>query len=196
LGKILLVNTGPSEPMSDKGEHKAPPQQWTQTTVGRLLEYHISAVYYCPSPSALETAEAIANKFSLTPVALPGFKDEGFSSWKGPDAYEALSMNGPCSDGKGRPLQCKRIFGIDIEELRPKLAGSLDGITGQHKAETVAIVTDRTLTVVMILHFLHMSNNHYHQIAQEKGAINLFEVRAGMPSALYINDICHLKSLL
>jgi hypothetical protein len=57
-------------------------------------------------------------------------------------------------------------------------------------------VTHRALTVLMVLHFLHMSNRHYGQIAQENGAVNLFEIRSGIPSALYINDTCHLKGLL
>jgi hypothetical protein len=52
------------------------------------------------------------------------------------------------------------------------------------------------LTVLMALHLLHLHNKHYRQIEQDFGSLNLFEVRFGMPSAIYINDTCHLHGLI
>ena len=61
MGKILLVNTGPTEyercgsyPVSGQGELDASPDQWAQAAADRLGEYQLSAVYYCPTPCTLK----------------------------------------------------------------------------------------------------------------------------------------------
>jgi broad specificity phosphatase PhoE len=74
------------------------------------------------------------------------------------------------------------------------MATALDDMAVKHKKETVIIVSQPELSVTMLLHLLNLDDKHYRQIAQDPGAVNLFEVRFGVPSALYINDTCHLAS--
>jgi len=89
-------------------------------------------------------------------------------------------------------------FGLQAQTL-PGLgdatAAALDDIAVKHKKETAVIVSQAALSVTMVLHMLHLDKKHYDQIAQYPGAVNLFEVRFGVPSALYINDTCHLKNI-
>jgi broad specificity phosphatase PhoE len=203
LGKILLVNTGPTEyerygpyPVIDGSGLDAPVSDWADAAAQRLSEYKLAAVYYLPVPSGLETADAIAHGSSLEPHLLPGFEDAARVQWKGLSPEEAAVMDCSMSEKESRTVRIKFPFAADLGRLREMLGKSLDGLAGQYKKETIAIVSHRALTVVMVLHFLDMGNGHYDQIAQESGAVNLFETRGGTPSALYINDICHLKGLL
>ena len=89
-------------------------------------------------------------------------------------------------------------FGLQVQPWPGSgeaVAAALDDIAVKHKKETAVIVSQAALSVTMVLHLLHLDKKHYDQIAQDPGAINLFEVRFGVPSALYINDTCHLQSI-
>jgi broad specificity phosphatase PhoE len=203
MAKILIVNTGPTEyermgqyPLLDKAGLDAPPEKWAQAAAKRLLEYQLSAVYFLPVPEAARTAETIASGYKLDAVILPGFENAGELSWKGLSPEEAAVLDCPLDGNQLAVVNIKFPFNADLEQLRAKLAKSLDEMAGRYKKETVAIVTHRAISVIMVLHFLHMDSRRYNQIAQENGVVNLFEIRSGMPSALYINDTCHLEGLL
>lgn len=90
-------------------------------------------------------------------------------------------------------------FGLQVQPL-PGLseatAATLDDLAVKHKKETVVIISEQALSVTMLLHLLGLDNKHYDQIDQQPGAVNLFEFRFGVPSALYINDTCHLNKLI
>ena len=151
-----------------------PVQKWAEAAARRVAEYELSAVYFCPVPHADETARIVAG---YRPVeALPGFSEKVEDFWQ----------------KWHRPLP----FREDLGKLRARVEPALTQVWEKHKKETVAVVSQRQLTVVMILVLLHMHNRHYGQIAQEDGAVNLFEVRGNTPSALYINDTCHLHGLI
>ena len=90
-------------------------------------------------------------------------------------------------------------LGLQVQPLpglSESTAAALDDIIVKHKKETAVIVSEQALSVTMVLHLLGLHSKHYEQIAQDPGAVNLFEIRFGVPSALYINDTCHLNKLI
>ena len=200
MGKILIVNTGPAGqeqygtcPVDGKAE--APLSMWAQAAAERLSEYAVKGVYTCPVPGAVEMAEIIAARFDLKADILPELTASQGLRWRGMDPEDALVMD--CSFAEvPAEIKVKLPFENSIDELRTIAAAAIDSIAVKHKKEAVVIVSHRALTVIMILHMLHMHNRHYRQIAQDYGAVNLFEVRFGMTSALYINDTCHLHGLI
>ena len=160
-----------------------------------MAEYAARAVYSCPTPGAEEMAELIAARFDLTADILPGLTASQGLRWRGMDPEDAMLMD--CSFAQAPAVvKVKLPFDNSIDELRTMAAAAIDSIAVKHKKEAVVIVSHRALTVIMVLHMLHMHNRHYRQIAQDYGAVNLFEVRFGMTSALYINDTCHLDALI
>ena len=202
MGKILIVNTGPagrerfsSYPVDDKAELDAPPAEWAQAVAERLSEYAVNGVYTCPVPGAEEMAEIIAGRFGLKADMLPGLNGPQVLRWTGMSPEDTMLLD--CSFAEApAEVKIKLPFANSIDELRTMAAAAIDGVAVKHKKEAVVIVSHRALTVIMILHMLHMHNRHYRQIAQDYGAVNLFEVRFGMSSALYINDTCHLHGLI
>jgi hypothetical protein len=102
----------------------------------------------------------------------------------------------PYADGMGQVIAGR--FGLQVQPLPgpgQAVAAALDDLTIKHKKETMVIVSQPELSVTILLHLLKLDKKHYGQIAQDPGAVNLFEVRFGVPSALYINDTCHLHEL-
>ena len=204
MGKLLIANTGiteyeryiPDSAGAGVEQQNVSPVKWTQAIVGRLREYQLNAVFYLPVSGAVEIADAIASAFSVHSDVLPGFSDAWEPDQKGLNVEEADVLGFPLYRGKPRTDDLKFPFLADIDAIRNKISVSLDTITEKYDKGTVVVVSHRTLTVIMILYLLHMSNHHYNQIAQESGAVNLFEIRSGTPSAIYINDICHLAGLL
>jgi broad specificity phosphatase PhoE len=199
VGKILIVNTGPAGqeqygtcPVDGKAE--APLSMWAQAAAERLSEYAVKGVYTCPVPGAVEMAEIIAARFDLKADILPELTASQGLRWRGMDPEDAI-LNSLFAEVPAE-IKVKLPFENGIDELRTMAAAAIDSISVKHKKEAVVIVSHRALTVIMILHMLHMHNRHYRQIAQDYGAVNLFEVRFGMTSALYINDTCHLHGLI
>ena len=103
----------------------------------------------------------------------------------------------PGADGMAQVIGGR--FGLQAQTLPGQgeaMAAALDDIAVKHKKETAVIISQPALSVTMVLHLLGLGSKHYGQIAQDFGAVNLFEVRFGVPSALYINDTCHLHGLI
>lgn len=200
VGKILIVNTGPTGqeqygacPVDGKAE--APLSRWAQAVADRLNEYAVKEVYTCPVPGAEEMAAIIAARFAMKADMLPELTSPQRLCWRGMDPEDAMVMD--CSFAEApAEVKVKLPFDNSIDELRTMVAAAIDSISVKHKKEAVVIVSHRALTVIMILHMLHMHNRHYRQVAQDYGAVNLFETRFGMASALFINDTCHLQGLM
>ena len=103
----------------------------------------------------------------------------------------------PAADEMARVIAGR--FGLHVQPLQvagEAVAAALDEIAVRHKKETAVVVSQADLSVSMLLHLLNLDKKHYRQVAQEPGAVNLFEFRFGLPSALYINDTCHLHGLI
>jgi probable phosphoglycerate mutase len=79
--------------------------------------------------------------------------------------------------------------------VRERAASAVDGLIAQHLKETVVLVSHKVVCHILILSLLGLDNSHFWQITQDVCAINLFEVRGGIPSALSLNDTCHLREL-
>jgi len=129
----------------------------------------------------------------LSPNAVAQAVSERLSEYKVSALYVCQL---PGTDGMAQIIAER--FGLQVQPwpgTGDAVAGALDDIAVKHKKETAVIVSQAALSVTMLLHLLHLDSKHYEQIAQDPGAVNLFEVRFGVPSALYINDTCHLQSI-
>ncbi|MFA5079729.1 MAG: histidine phosphatase family protein [Dehalococcoidia bacterium] len=192
MGKILIVNTGPVQSGSDR---EVPPAELAQAVAERLSEYNVAAVYYCPLPGAEDLAKYIAERFGLQVEPLPGLGEVQQVCWK-----QLIQKEGDKAEYSiaGAPPGAGSMLYPDtgIDALRDSSAAALDGISLKHKKESAVVVSQRALSQIMILHLLHLHSKHYGQVDQQPGAVNLFEFRFGVPSALIINDTCHLKALV
>ena len=197
MGKILLINIGPSEAESNSpsGDVSGLQLKWAEAASKALKQYKIDALYACPVPGVPEIARVIAASLGLQVQPVTGLEGLDNAQWNMRGISRETS--GDYAD-KLNPVgaDLSSPFGANIEAVRSSIGSALDMLAEKHKKEGVVIVSHPALSVIMVLRLLHMHNKHYWQVAQDAGAISLFEVRSGMPSALIINDTCHIHGLI
>lgn len=167
-----------------------------EITAERADEWPISAIYSSPLRRALTTAEAMGRRFNLEVKLLPGIIDIDYGEWQGLSPEEAAARdNDLYTKWLESPHMVKFPGGESLTEVRERAASAIDDVVAQHSGATVALVSHKVVCQIMILSLLGLDNSHFWQISQDVCAVNLFEVRDGIPSALLLNDTCHLKDM-
>jgi broad specificity phosphatase PhoE len=162
----------------------------------QIEEWPISAIYSSPLRRALTTAEIIAGPLGLDVRLVPGIVDIDYGEWQGLSTEDAVARNGHLySQWIESPHKVKFPGGESFAEVRERAASAVDGLIQQHPKETVVLVSHKVICQILILSLLGLDSSHFWQIAQDVCAMNLFEVRGGIPSALFLNDTCHLEGL-
>ena len=162
----------------------------------RISDWQVSAFYSSPLNRALTTAEILAHPFSLEVKLLPAIIDIDYGKWQGLSPEEAAAKDGDLySKWIESPHKVKFPAGDSLTEVRERAASAMDSLIVQHPKETVVLVSHKVVCQVLILSLLGLDNSHFWQITQDVCAINVFEVRGGIPSALSLNDTCHLREL-
>ncbi len=162
----------------------------------RITDWQVSAVYSSPLRRALATAEILAHPFDLEVTPLPGIIDIDYGEWQGlPPEKVAAKDDGLYSKWLENPHGMKFPGGESLNMARERAASAVDDLIAQHLKETVVVVSHKAICHILILSLLGLDNSHFWQITQDVCAINLFEIRDGIPSAISLNDTCHLKEM-
>ena len=167
-----------------------------EAAAARIAEWQVSAIYSSPLNRALSTAEILARPFSLEVKLLSGIIDIDYGEWLGLSTEEATAKYGDLySTWLNSPHQVKFPAGESLAEVRERAASAVGDLIAQHPKETIVLVSHKVVCQILILSLLGLDNSHFWEITQDVCAVNLFEVRGGVSSALSLNDTCHLKSL-
>lgn len=167
-----------------------------EAAANRISEWQVSAIYSSPLRRALTTAEILARQSGLEAKLLEGLVDIHYGTWQGLSPKEVITRDGDLySKWLESPHMVKFPKGESLGEVRERVASAVDSVIAQHPKETVVLVSHKAVCQVLILILLGLDNSHFWEITQDVCAINLFEVRGNIPSALFINDTCHLKGL-
>ena len=167
-----------------------------EAAAARIAEWQVSAIYSSPLHRALSTAEILARPFSLEVKLLPGIIDIDYGEWRGLSPEEATAKYGDLySTWLNSPHQVKFPAGESLAEVRERAASAVGDLIAQHPKETIVLVSHKVVCQILILSLLGLDNSHFWEITQDVCAVNLFEVRGGVSSALSLNDTCHLKPL-
>ncbi len=167
-----------------------------EATAGRIAGWDISAIYGSPLRRTMTTAGILADRLHLTAQSLPGIADIDFGKWQGLTPAEARARDGELySRWLKKPDTVTFPGGESLSEVRARAASAVDEIINSCEEKTVAFVSHNVVCKLLILHFIALDNSHFWQIGQEVSAVNLFHIRDGIPSAMLLNDTCHLKGL-
>lgn len=167
-----------------------------ESAAKRIGEWPISAIYSSPLRRALTTAEIIAGPLGLNVQLAPGIVDIDYGEWQGLSAEDVVARDGHLySQWIESPQKVKFPGGESFAEVRERADSAVNDLIQQHPKETVVLVSHKVICQILILSLLGLDSSHFWQITQDVGAMNLFEVRAGVSSALFINDTCHLEEM-
>jgi len=167
-----------------------------ESAAKRITGWPISMIYSSPLRRALTTAEIIADRVGLKLRLLPGIIDIDYGVWQGLSTEEVVARDSRLySQWMESPNKVKFPDGESFAEVRKRADSAVDNLIQQHLKETVVLVSHKVICQILILSLLGLDNSHFWQITQDVCAMNLFEVRGGIPSALFLNDTCHLEGL-
>ena len=167
-----------------------------EAAAARIADWQVSTLYSSPLRRASTTAEILARPLSLEVKLLPAIIDINYGKWQGLSPEEAAAKDGDLySKWMGSPHKVKFPGGESLTAVRERAASAVDSLIALHPKETVVLVSHKVVCQVLILSLLDLDNSHFWQITQDVCAINIFEVRGGIPSALSLNDTCHLREL-
>jgi broad specificity phosphatase PhoE len=162
----------------------------------RIGDWQTSAIYSSPLRRALTTAEIIASPLGLNVQLIPGIIDIDYGEWQGLSTEDVVARNGHLySQWIESPHKVKFPGGESFAEVRERAASAVDELVQQHPKETIVLVSHKVICQILILSLLGLDSSHFWQITQDVCAMNLFEVRGGIPSALFLNDTCYLEGL-
>ena len=162
----------------------------------RISDWQVSAFYSSPLNRAAATSKILARPFCLEVKLLPAIIDIDYGKWQSLSPEEAAANDGDLyAKWMESPHKVKFPAGESLTEVRKRAASAMDSLITQHPKETIVLVSHKVVCQILILSFLGLDNSHFWQITQDVCAINVFEVRGGIPSALSLNDTCHLREL-
>jgi len=167
-----------------------------ESAAKRITGWPISMIYSSPLRRASTTAEVIADRVGLKLRLMPGIIDIDYGVWQGLSTEEVVARDSRLySQWIESPNKVKFPGGESFAEVRERVASAVNGLIQQHPKETVVLVSHKVICQILILSLLGLDNSHFWQITQDVCAMNLFEVRGGIPSALFLNDTCHSEGL-
>lgn len=167
-----------------------------EATAERIGQWSVVAIYSSPLLRAVTTARILARHLGLEVECLPGLIDIDYGEWQGLSPDEAVVRDGSLYRlWLESPHLVTFPGGESLTQVRERAVACVDNLIQVHPEKTVVMVSHKVVCQVLILHFLGLDNSCFWQVAQDVSAINLFEIRDGIPIALLLNDTCHLSKL-
>jgi len=167
-----------------------------EATAKRLASWSIAAIYSSPLQRAWHTADILARECNRVTQLLPGVIDINYGDWHGLSPEEAASKDPSLfSLWLTSPHLVRFPNGESLNDVRERSAAALKGLIDMYTNETVVVVSHKVVCQIMILDLLGLDTSFFWRITQDVCAINVFEVRDGIPSVLLLNDTCHLKGV-
>lgn len=167
-----------------------------QAVADRLADSDASVIYSSPLKRAMATAEPIGLRLGLQIVPLEGINDMNFGSWEGRSIDEVKEQDKKLFDmWRYSPEKLRIPGGETLDDVRQRVAATVDDLAAKHDDDTVLLVTHRVVCKVLLCYLLGLDNSHFWQIAQDTTAVNRFQVAGGRSTVTLINDTCHLRGL-
>jgi phosphoserine phosphatase len=147
--------------------------------VERLADYlgskKIEAVYCSPLRRAVQTAEAIARRQKVAVQPTEKLTDLDFGEWEGVTRQEVKSRYGDLYEKwLDRPDLAQVPGGESLEDARKRSLSAVDDIMEKHKSGSVAIVTHRAVTKVLICALLGLDDSHFWNIEHDTCGVTTF----------------------
>ena len=156
----------------------------------------LQAIYCSPLRRALETAEPVARRQKLTVQTLPELTDLDFGEW------ESLSRQ----DVKARYKDIYELWlerpdlatipgGESLENARKRAVAALEKIISGTREGTVALITHRVITKVLVCALLGLDNSHFWNIEQDTCGVTTFIYTGRRYILTHHNNTSFLESL-
>jgi broad specificity phosphatase PhoE len=159
-----------------------------------LSQKKIKSVYSSPLPRAIQTAELVARRQRVNAQTMHELTDLDFGEWEGISRQDVKIKYKQIYDmWVERPDLARIPKGESLAEARKRALSALEKIMIQNKEGTVAIVTHRVITKVMICALLGLDDSHFWNIEQDTCGVTTFIHNSICFILTHHNDVSFLK---
>jgi len=133
-----------------------------EAVAARLAHCEATAVYSSPLKRAMATAEPISRHLSLQVVPLEGINDMNFGNWEGRSIDDVKEQNKELFDlWRYSPDKLSIPGGETLDDVRRRVAATVDDLAVKHENDTVLLVTHRVVCKVLLCHLLGLDNSPF-----------------------------------
>ncbi len=157
----------------------------------RFSSMSIQAIYTSPLKRSYQTAQAIAEKFSISPVQDPLLRECEISLWNGLTMKETLEKFANFyNEWSTNPRA--QIQGVEsLEQGQQRMVEVFKKIT-QNCFENVIVVSHAIAIKMLVCWVLQLPIPLHKSFRLENASITAIEI-TDRPRLLYLNDMCHLE---
>jgi len=203
MTRILLIRHGQTEwnrqqvfrgraeiPLSEIGVRQA------EALAQRLSSEHISALYCSPLGRASLTAQLIGAPHQISPHPVEDLTDFDYGEWSGKSRPE-VAQRWPdlLRQWETEPHLVQMPGGEMLEEARQRAVGAVRGLLSRHSGSTVAAISHRVITKLLLCDFLGLGNEAFWRLWQDTCCLNIIDAEGARVVIRAINDTGHLCGL-
>jgi len=154
---------------------------------------HPTAIYSSDLARAKKTADKIADKFGLTVILEPAFREINFGEWEGL-SYEEIGRRWPEEYSKffRATDEVKIPGGETVGELQARAVAALNRLVLRHDGEEFAIVAHGGVLRAIIGYALHIPLKYFWSLRQYNTAVSIITFADDQWNAELINSTAHL----
>lgn len=160
-----------------------------ELTAGHLAEVKLAAVYASPIERTWETAEIVAARHGLTPVAEEGLLEVDYGRWSG----RTLASLAKLKAWRSVQLTPSRVTfpgGESIAAAQRRAVETCERLAASHGKSTIALVTHADIVKAIVSHYLGQALDLFQRIMISPGSVSVIEVpRQGIPVVVCVNAV-------
>lgn len=157
----------------------------------RFVGQDISAIYTSPLDRARETAAAIANTVSRTPVAVTGLNEIDFGEWTG-RSFDELKLH-PQWKRFNDHRSTTRIPGGELMlEAQARAVATVEELRAKHPEATVVAVSHSDMIKAVVAHYAGIALDNLMRIEIAPASVSTLSLTAWGDSVVRLNDVGEL----
>ncbi len=174
-------------PLNENGRAQA-------QAVAHALEHEpVGAVYSSPLSRAFETAKYIADVHSLPVITHEGLVDFDCGEWQGKTLSQVRQGYADLfQQWTDAPHTVELPGGETLDQVRQRAVQAVLEIFRANDSATIAAVTHRVVSKVLLCALLGLDNSHFWNIFQSNACTNRIVFGRHGPEIHSLNDVSHL----
>lgn len=156
------------------------------------LNDKVESVYTSDLQRARRSAEIVAGRFGVEPVAVRELRERSFGKWEGMSFNEVSDEYPDEFDRwKADPLKFSPPEGESTLDVNDRAVKVLTGLLQKHRGERFAIVSHGGINRVMLCYFMGLPLNNIFRIEQDYGCLNIIDIyNDGVSVIKLLNGSC------
>jgi len=195
MARLLLVRHAPTAETGKRLTGRLPGvslgedgRRRAEATAERLTNERIKAVYSSPLERTWETAQIVAARHRLQPVAHDGLLEVDYGTWTGRTlaslyklkAWRTVVMT---------PSRMSFPEGESIADAQRRAVTACEDLAWRHRKDTIALVSHSDIIKAITSHFLGQPLDLFQRIAISPASVTVIDLpQRGMPLVLAVND--------